>query len=1053
MHEVEQNGNRIDQRRKARDEPNQRNSRVDTHTVETQQMAPQRRYVQGDDLDSAVFLRHPDKTFECLVCPKRKNKPVVMKIGHAREHASSGVHQWCLKAASRVPSGLSRMAGPTPISSNVLDDAQQPLPMRPLTVRSDSPVRGDTLFTTHSPPSHAANSPPSNHDVDLPFFDLFSAVEGSNYDGPLLLDDSWMKEPLHIDNSHDDGYELSALSTQLGCRTDSVNSSSLLDEDSPFQIPGENDDQGNLHTGDLNIDFDGDQPILPDLSVAVSRNLLFSSPRLRFSVPQKKAVLEWALQLGARDVPTFYALSQSQEYIKGLVGNSVTAVTTGAGHKIFVQDIPYMIAKDYANPLTRFAIWDYPIDGEGYAAQLFHGSKMLFDISPALVVPTRFFYQLPEGVKLSGNPSISDLIEHGDSPPVYEPSVHDLWSIGCKAERTEAGFIVSDEKTSVRVDHFQRSFSDIRSSKQEFACGFTETSREYGSLMPHPLRAKADGRMVYTVPVIIFMDDASANISKQWNKHIVVYLSNAGLPREMLDKEFCTRFVTSSRMLHQWNSCVRKALDLPVVTYDCKTRKEIMIIPYLIFTASDNPMHAEQTSHCGLNSNYFCRTCHVGGTKAYKKTDEGFGKLFEIGQIRDPDNTRREIEQQLELCVLPGGSDKVDLAARSSGIKDATVVPILSYITTKGKELRSKKLPNGNETGDETPTQNSSDLVQVIPGPDSMDVDECCIDNPDLTATPGDVQQHDAVLHIAYEAEKLASASLRENMGRLSEPEIQAMLGEELEALLKKSGINPLIGMPGFNIHLDTPTEILHTVLLGVVKYFWAQTIWYLKNRSKSLTLFRTRLSSVKWNGLNAPSTNAEYICQYHNSLIGKHFKSLAQDVLRAWNIIGALVVLLWHTDIEDVECYLASLSRTINDFLNITAKCSPSILISKPKFHFLVHLPAFIRRFGPAIVFSTERYESFNHVFRLSCIFSNRQAPSRDSCNVFAAQDRIKHITTGGFWFDAAAGSWARAGQIVREYVSTRDNIMQWLGIPKEIKSKPESGVRITCTVLASTA
>ncbi|KAF8256941.1 hypothetical protein EI94DRAFT_1635932, partial [Lactarius quietus] len=287
---------------------------------------------------------------------------------------------------------------------------------------------------------------------------------------------------------------------------------------------------------------------------------------------QKKAMLEWATQLGARDVPTFHALSRSQEYIKGLVGDSVTAVTTGAGHKIFVQDISYMIAKDYANPLTRFAIWDYPIDGKGYAAQLFHGSKMLFDILPALIVPTVFvnehiffvgellqqtdgtyfipewfFYQLPEGVKLFGNPSISDLIEHRDSPPIYEPS---------------AGFIVSDEKTSVHIDQFQHLFSDLQSNKQELACGFTgtygdnsnvtlislfsETSREYSFVMPHPLRAKADGQMVYTVPVIIFMDDTSANIFKQWNKHIVVYLSNAGLPREMLDKEFCTCFITSS---------------------------------------------------------------------------------------------------------------------------------------------------------------------------------------------------------------------------------------------------------------------------------------------------------------------------------------------------------------------------------------------------------------------------------------------------------------------------------------------------------------------------
>ncbi|KAH8978821.1 hypothetical protein EDB86DRAFT_2815391 [Lactarius hatsudake] len=722
-------------------------------------------------------------------------------------------------------------------------------------------------------------------------------------------------------------------------------------------------------------------------------DLLFSSPRLRFSVPQKKAVLNWALQLGARDVPTFYALTQSQERIKGLVGNSVTPITTGTGNKIFIQDIPYLIAKDYANPLTRFAIWDYPIDGQGCAAQVFHGSKMLFDIPSALVVPTvcvneriffvgellqqsdgtyfipeRFFYRLPEG-----------------------PDVHNLWSLGRKVERTDVCASTSS------IDGLLIDVSSRLASKCVFDSGsnstlivvFSEKSREYGSLMPHPLRAKADGRMVYTVPVIVFMDDASANISKQWNKHIVVYLSNAGLPREMLDKEFCTRFITSSpnaspmELMRAVRDSMDTALRSPVVTFDCKTGKEIMTIPYMIFTASDNPMHAEQTSSCGLNSNYFCRTCHVGGTKAQKRSDEGFAKLFEVGRIRNPDDTKREIEQQLELCTLPGGTDKVELAARASGIKDAMVTPIIKHITTKGKTLRSKKSTHGN-------------------------------------------------------------------VGRLSETEIRAMLGEELEVLLKKSGINPLIGMPGFNIHLDTPTEILHTVLLGVVKYYWAQTIWYLKSRSKSLSLFRTRLASASWRGLNAPSTNAEYICQYHNSLIGKHFKSLAQvmpfliyglvsqDLLRAWNIIGALIVLLWHTEIEDLERYLASLTRTIDDFLNITAKCSPSILITKPKFHFLVHLPAFVRRFGPAILFSTERYESFNHVFRLSCIFSNRQAPSHDSCNAFAAQDRIKHITTGGYWIDAATETWKRAGHMILDHMSMRDDHRDWLGLPKGSNSKP---------------
>jgi hypothetical protein len=42
------------------------------------------------------------------------------------------------------------------------------------------------------------------------------------------------------------------------------------------------------------------------------------------------------------------------------------------------------------------------------------------------------------------------------------------------------------------------------------------------------------------------MDNVSGNISKQWNKHFVAYLSNNNLPHEMIEKEFCVRFVTSS---------------------------------------------------------------------------------------------------------------------------------------------------------------------------------------------------------------------------------------------------------------------------------------------------------------------------------------------------------------------------------------------------------------------------------------------------------------------------------------------------------------------------
>jgi hypothetical protein len=113
-----------------------------------------------------------------------------------------------------------------------------------------------------------------------------------------------------------------------------------------------------------------------------------------------------------------------------------------------------------------------------------------------------------------------------------------------------------------------------------------------------------------------------------------------------------------------------------------------------------------------------------------------------------------------------------------------------------------------------------------------------------------------------------------------------------------------------------------------------------------------------------------------------------------------------------------------------VTAQCAPSILISKPKFHFLVHLPAYIRRFGPAIIFSTERYESFNHVFRLSCIHSNRRAPSRDSCRQFAYQDIVKHIATGGYWYDPNVKKWICRGEQVISYLGEHPEQARLLGI-----------------------
>ncbi|RDX41695.1 hypothetical protein OH76DRAFT_1364090, partial [Lentinus brumalis] len=63
----------------------------------------------------------------------------------------------------------------------------------------------------------------------------------------------------------------------------------------------------------------------------------------------------------------------------------------------------------------------------------------------------------------------------------------------------------------------------------------------------------------------------------------------------------------------------------------------------------------------------------------------------------------------------------------------------------------------------------------------------------------------------------------------LSPEDVNAQLYADLMRKKDVTVMNPLLSMSGFDVHKDTPVEPLHTHLLGVVKYFWAQTVWVLE--------------------------------------------------------------------------------------------------------------------------------------------------------------------------------------------------------------------------------
>ncbi|KAI0694535.1 hypothetical protein BC835DRAFT_1274457 [Cytidiella melzeri] len=173
-------------------------------------------------------------------------------------------------------------------------------------------------------------------------------------------------------------------------------------------------------------------------------DVLFSSPRLRFSEAQKLAILNWGVSLNAQSVPTMYGLKKTQEQVRRLVGNPTHKITSVNGNIFYMNDIAHAIAKDYANPLTRYAMQDYPQNGEGRMSQMWHGEKMVLEAPPApaarvrnriyfvdeLVYCTDNSYFIPERFVLEAS-------QQGDSDVQNSSIEEKLVAIGRKVRKTE----------------------------------------------------------------------------------------------------------------------------------------------------------------------------------------------------------------------------------------------------------------------------------------------------------------------------------------------------------------------------------------------------------------------------------------------------------------------------------------------------------------------------------------------------------------------------------------------------------------------------------------
>ncbi|TEB03984.1 hypothetical protein FA13DRAFT_1807811 [Coprinellus micaceus] len=286
--------------------------------------------------------------------------------------------------------------------------------------------------------------------------------------------------------------------------------------------------------------------------------------------------------------------------------------------------------------------------------------------------------------------------------------------------------------------------------------------------------------------------------------------------------------------------------------------------------------------------------------------------------------------------------------------------------------------------------------------------------------------------------------------------EIKAELMDLIESD-HDSVYNPFLTLKYSNVNQDTPVEILHTILLGIVKYGWHTTHTTWKDNQKAL--YASRLQSTDPEGLSIPAICAGYIMQYANLLIGWQLKILAQtNVFYIYDLVsadqyqlikatGVLAALLWVPEIFNMGEYLEDVKIAVANVLDSAAKLDPSKIIAKMKYHLLVHIPDDVERLGSIIGQATESHESFNLVFRHCSVLSNHQSPSRNIAYQLAKQDTFRHLISGGWYKERGESNpeqWKLSGHVLLQYVEKSEVLKQIYHIGPHLRGKENVGATV---------
>ncbi|KAA1077301.1 hypothetical protein PGT21_002490 [Puccinia graminis f. sp. tritici] len=765
-------------------------------------------------------------------------------------------------------------------------------------------------------------------------------------------------------------------SSQSSGSSDTDGWDGLIPDDCPTQdIPGpffedeHRDSQGQNTKNTEWWPFRAKEYLISSLIVGHTRTIIsrvmYSHVRLMFT-------------LCGTALPDWTTIRRGKTKLRKMIGMDVIGRRSVLNSPVYFLSLQKTLALEIANPLVEPHLRYYPELTEGSSvSRLSQSRKWLKELGTntrAQMVRHggRDFY-LHELVELKSGLIVIPVFFFESNGCMYArchtPEIETSFETG------ELIFMIpkdapfdSPNLNSLRVDEFAIEYPAMTVANgglMSDLCGNrlydVGPNREVIRPMFNPWWLKAAGRVIRHIPICLYADDTSGNSSKKWNKHISYYFTLAGLPPNLTNQHYNCHFLTTSNSAGPMELAegivddLMKLVEEGCVAYDCGLSEEVLVTSGLLCFLADTPMHAEITSTVMPgNSRNPCRTCDLSvGSVAMKKTMAYLQFFLQISA---------------DGCWIRNGFRSwLGIIANC----------YLLWDMSKEARTKTRVAQLGGDLGIKDSVNNEILLFKYS------------------------IQAKGAGATAANHAfTKRIADTDRSNPERL---------------------FNPFFRVPDFDGCRDTPVEVLHVFLLGVVKYMVRDVMG--RAKPAQLGVIEGWYRAFVTTSLNIPSLSPYYMARHSTNFVGKEFKIVLQSApfvlftfmtaeeRRAWSALCELAPLVFQTRIDDMDSYVSDLRYHIQKFLYHTIKITAQ-WVNKPKFHMLLHLPDSIERFGPASLFATEKFESYNGVLRNASIHSNRQSPGKDIAITFANYKVLRHLICGGhFQHPKEPGKYVAAG------------------------------------------